>query len=182
LGFEAWNTGERRLAPPLVVELEGADLRAADLSDFLDGNVKFVLLVNGEAPPAPLVRLITPSTFVLQTSDETGIDRFAAAKPPAIAAVMPSSAARFVHDPAGGDLLSDRLEIFQLPEKPPRKKLGGVSAWQQREELAQLQNLARGPGAPATTEARAPEATKQVTSPEKLAAWLLLQTDLNNLE
>jgi hypothetical protein len=182
LGFHAWNKGERQLAPPLVVELEGADLCAADLAEFLDGNVKLVLLVNGDAPPAPLVRLITPSAFVLQTSDETGLDRFAAADPPAIAALMPASAARFVHDPAGGDLLRDRLEIVHLPEKPPRRKLGGASALQQREELDQLRALAEylGPAEDTTESTRAPG--PEMTSTDQLAAWLLSQTDLSDME
>ncbi len=182
LGFDAWSSGERQLAPPLVVQLEGAELGTTDLSEFLDGSVKIILLVNGEAPPAPLVRLITPSTFVLQTSDETGLDRFAATEAPALAAIMPASAARFIHDPAGGTLLSQRLEILHLPEKPPRRKLGGVSARQQQEELDQLRALGEFRGAEAVTGESAGTLSAETTSVDKLAAWLLTQTDLSQIE
>lgn len=180
LEFEAWSTAERQLAPPLVIELEGADLQAVELAGFLDGSVKVLLLVNGEAPPAPLVRLITPNTFVLQTSDPADLDRFAGAAPPAVAAWMPTGTARFVHDPLAGDLLSDRLQLLELPEKPPRKKLGGLSALQQREELDQLRAL--GSAAAATPTVGPATADKQMTSVDKLAAWLLAQTDLSDLE
>lgn len=180
LGFDAWSTGERQLAPPLVIELEGSELASANLAEFLDGSVKIVLLVKGQAPPAPLVRLITPSTFVLQTSDEKGLDRFAATDAPAIAAVMPESAAQFVHDPAGGALLNERLEVWHLPDKPPRRKLGGASAWQQNEELEQLRTLAASRAAP-TVEGAA-VSVAEATSVDKLAAWLLAQTDLSQIE
>jgi hypothetical protein len=178
LSFDGWNTGERQLAPPLVIELEGADLHAGDLADFLDGSVKIVLLVNGEAPPAPLVRLITPSTFVMQTPDDSELEKFIAAAAPAIAALMPEAAARFVHDPAAGERLQDRLQVIQLPEKPPRKKLGGLSAVQQKGDLDQLQALAaaRETDLPAE-EAATPAAT--MTSVDKLASWLLSNTDLS---
>jgi hypothetical protein len=182
LGFDAWNKGERRLAPPLVVELEGADLCAADLAEFLDGNMKIVLLVNGDAPPAPLVRLITPRTFVAQTSNPSDLDRFAATKASAVAALMPAGAARFVHDPAGGALLRDRLEILQLPDKPPRKKVGGASARQQEEELDQLRTLAECSAAAGATAGASQAPAHEVTSVEKLGAWLLTQTDLNDME
>jgi hypothetical protein len=181
LGFEAWNTGERQLAPPLVVELDGAALNAADLVDFLDGNVRLVLLVNGDAPPAPLVRLITPSAFVLQTTDAKDLDRFVAAEPPAVAALMPPGAARFVHDPSRGDLLRERLEIVDLPEKPPRRKLGGTSARQQKEELEQLRALAELTGATQEVEESAPVPATEAKSVDKLAAWLLAQTDLSDI-
>ena len=182
LGFDAWNKGERRLAPPLVVELEGADLCAADLAEFLDGSVKMVLLVRGDAPPAPLVRLITPGTFVLQTTDPSDLDRFAATTASAVAALMPAGAARFVHDPAGGASLQARLEIFQLPDKPPRKKMGGLSAHQQNEELEQLRALVEFSAVfePTVEDSRVP--VHEVTSVEKLGAWLLTQTDLNDVE
>jgi hypothetical protein len=182
LGFDAWSSGERSLAPPLVVELEGSDLHATELAEFLDGNMKMVLLVNGDAPPAPLVRLITPRTFVLQTTEVKELARFAAADPPAIVALLPDSAARFVHDPALGERIEDRLAIHRLPESPPRKKLGGISARQQQEELDQLRALASATDV-GTASAVAPEASAtQMTSVDKLASWLLSQTDLSSPE
>lgn len=182
LGFDAWSSGERRLAPPLVVELEGSDLHASELAEFLDGSVKIVLLVNGDAPPAPLVRLITPRTFVLQATEAKDLERVAAAEPPAIAALLPDGAASFVHDPARGEGLRDRLTIRRLPEAPPRKKLGGASARQQQEELEQLRALASFSEARAAPEAAASTSDAQMTSVDKLAAWLLAQTDLSGAE
>lgn len=191
LGFVRWSEDERRLAPPLAIELDGADLRAADLIEFLDGGVKIVLVVRGASPPAPLVRLITPATFVLQTAGEAGLDRFAAAEGPAVAALVPESGAQFVHDPGAGAEPWQRIEIMHVPEQEPRRAIGGMSVRQQSEELKQLLTLARGParaagegaaaeGEPATA---ATAATAAVEDPvERLAAWLLSQADLDDLE
>ncbi len=186
LRFEFWNDAERQLAPPLVVEVDGADLRAGELAEFLDGNVKLVLVVRGEMTPAPLVRLITPSTFVLQTADDTGLDRFSAFAGPAVAALVSEGAARFIHDPSRGAEPSRRLELIHVPETAPKRRIGGASVRQQRDELEMLVSLARSstetPVAPAAevTEAVAPAAAEDPVN--KLAAWLLSQADLTKLE
>jgi len=184
MSFERWNEAERRLAPPLVVEVEGADLHAGDLAEFLDGRVKVVLVVHGESAPAPLVRLITPTTFVLQTASENGLERFSSFEGPAVAALVPESAAQFVHDPARGKNAWQRVELVNVPEKPPKQRVGGMSVRQQKEELEQLLSLATGPGVGASTEvsagaAGAPAAGSPV---DKLAAWLLNQADLSNVD
>jgi hypothetical protein len=179
LGFERWSDAERRLAPPLAVEVDGADLYATDLAEFLDGSIKIVLIVTGETAPAPLVRLITPSTFVLQTVDETGMDRFAAADGPAVAALMPEGAARFIHDPAAGSSPAVRIEIYQLPEQAPKRPVGGKSGRQQADELEQLRMLAGAAAAEPVTETGGAGAG---TSADKLAAWLLSQADMSNIE
>ena len=140
--FAQWNRAERRLAPPLVIQVDGADLRAAALADLLDGAVKIVLLVRGPCAPAPLVRLVTPGTFVMQTADVADLARVAACDGPAVAALVPEGAARFVHDPAAAAAAAARLTVSHLPADPPRRALGGLSAWQQAEELAQLVVLA----------------------------------------
>ncbi len=184
LGFERWNPAERQLAPPLVVELEGADLYAGDLAEFLDGNVKIVLVVNGEMAPAPLVRLITPSTFVLQTAGDVGLDRFARAEGPAAAALVPAKAAQFIHDPAAGSDPGKRLEILSLPEKPPKSPVGGMSVRQQLDELEQLKTLAREVQAETAAGEAAPAAGPGpvASKVDKLAAWLLSQADLSDVE
>jgi hypothetical protein len=94
---------------------------------------------------------------------------------------MPADAAAFVHDPAASDVLQGRLQVVRMPEKPPRKKLGGMSAQQQKEELDQLQALASAKEADADAEATAPGAA-QMTSVDKLASWLLHQTDLGGAD
>ena len=84
--FLAWNKVERRFAPPLIIEVDGADLHAGALTDFADGREKLVLVVRGPCGPAPLARCITPGTLVLQTTDGSGLDRVASFDGPAIAA------------------------------------------------------------------------------------------------
>lgn len=184
LEFEGWNIAERQVAPPLAVEIDGADLRAGELAEFLDGNVKIVLVVRGETSPAPLVRLLTPSTFVLQTADETGLDRFAAFDGPAVAAVLPESAARFVHDPTVGEGPWDRLEIVHVPEEAPKKAVGGISVRQQADEMEQLKALARctGEASPAA-EDEEPIAEQMISDHpvDQLAAWLISQADLSDM-
>jgi hypothetical protein len=136
-----WSRAERAMAPPLVVELDGSDLRAAVLSEFLEGSQKIVLLVRGEAPPAALVRLVTPHTFVLQTSDAAELGRVAGFAGPGVAALVPESAARFVHDPAGGAHLHQRITVVGLPKNKSCDRLGDLSGFQQTEELGQLEAL-----------------------------------------
>ena len=184
LEFESWNTAERQVAPPLAVEIDGADVRAGELAEFLDGNVKIVLVVRGESSPAPLVRLISPSVFVAQTSDETGLDRFARFEGPAVAAIVPETAARFIHDPMAGQGPWDRLEVSHVPEEAPKKPVGGISIRQQIDELEQLKALASCAGqAPAGAGGEEPAAERMISDHpvDKLAAWLLSQADLSGL-
>lgn len=187
LGFERWNEGERKLAPPLLVEVDGADLHAGDLAEFLDGAVKIVLVVLGETAPAPLVRLITPATFVLQTSGDQGLDRFSEFEGPGVAALVAEGAAEFIHDPTRGKHPWQRIELLRSPEKGPKHGVGGMSIRQQKEELEQLLDLVEAPGAEAAVaegtaaEVGAPAGTV-ASQVDKLAAWLLSQADLSNIE
>jgi hypothetical protein len=185
LPFSRWTRAERRLAPPLVVRVEGRDARAAALAEFLDGRAKIVLVIDGECPPAPLARLIGPGTFVVQTGDGTHLDRLAAWDGPGIAAIVPESAARFVHDPAAGPATPDRIRIDRLPDRPPRRAVGGFSAAQQSQELELLRTLATPPPAAARHGEPVATAAAAVTGAdpaEKLAAWLLSQADLSDLK
>lgn len=140
--FGSWNRTERLLAAPLVVDVDGSDLHADSLAEFLDGSQKIVLVVRGDATPAPLARLVTPGTFVVQAADASELARFAASGAPGIAALLPASCVRFAHDPDGGPTLGERLTIAHIPVAAPRTSVGGRSAQQQREELAQLALLA----------------------------------------
>ena len=170
--FRRWTRAERRFAPPLVVSVDGADLHAAPLADYCDGRVKLLLVVRGPSAPAPLVRLITPGTLVLQTVDRAGLDHFAEFRGPAVAALVPDGAARFLHDPAGGKESWQRLSVLELPE-PPRRALGGISAWQMTEDLQQLAALARTPfSIPAPGTAASP-ALGESEAVDRLTSWLL---------
>jgi hypothetical protein len=184
LPYAGWSRGERRAAPPLVVTLDGAELRAGCLEPYLDGGQKILLVVRGACAPAPLVRCITPGAFVLQTADAAGLDRFIAWAGPGIAALVPETAARFTHDPAAGAGVWERLTIAFVPEREPRVSVGGISAAQQIEELRQLRMLAVRPAAPAAV-AVAPsggaEAAAGADPAGQLAAWLMAQADLGDL-
>lgn len=193
--FRRWSRTERAKAPPLVVEVDGGDLLAGALSGFLDGVVKIVLLIGGKAPPAPLVRLVTPGVFVMQTADAGELALAGKAAGPAIAALVPKDAGQFLHEPSED---ATRIEVGHLPDEEPGKALGQISAFQQAEELRLLRALATGEPAAASTAAvgsaptasaasgdgasPAPPPGGPTESVDVLAAWLLRQADLNNLE
>ncbi len=174
-----WNRAEREIAPPLVVEVDGADLRVGGLAEFLDGMQKIVLLVRGHAPPAALVRLITPGVCVMQTSDAAALDRLGAFRGPGIAAVVPESAARFVHDPAGGPTPARRLQIDSVPGEPPKKPIGRLTIFQQTQELEQLRALTAAAQEPVAEEGEAAAKPSAAMPGDKLAAWLLRQANLD---
>ncbi|MBM5813093.1 MAG: hypothetical protein FJ191_14240 [Gammaproteobacteria bacterium] len=171
--FRAWNNAERRFAPPLVVEVDGADLHAGALLDFADGREKIVLVVRGAAPPAALVRCVTPGTFVLQTVDGTGLDKMALYEGPAIAAFLPEGAATFMHDPHAGKEPWQRLTVPFLPAGP-FKGAGGFSAWQMEQDVKMLADLARTPFAvPETAGGKGAPALGADQAAARIAAWLL---------
>jgi len=173
--FSLWSQAERAVAPPLVVELDGADLRPAGLVEFLDGAARIVLVVRGDTSPAPLVRLVSPRTFVAQTGDASVAARLAAWDGPGIVAFMPEHAARFVHDPVAGPALAARLAVGEIPSLDHRKRTGAFTVAQQQEELEQLRALQSA----ATAVPVAPVAP--VDPVDKLAAWLLQQADLSGV-
>jgi hypothetical protein len=199
--FENWSRAERKIDLVLVACVAGRDLRVGGLADFLDRSFRLVLVVDGEAPQAPLVRLITPKVLVMQTADPKELEWIARHDGPGVVALMPDSAAQFRHDPAGGPTLADRVVITYLPDKKPRK-LGASSAFQQRQDLAQLEALAAAPNvltpedvaAAAAQESESappssassnhaaaparPTAGSETDAVDKLSTWLLEQTDL----
>jgi hypothetical protein len=172
-----WSRNEREIAPPLVVLLRGEEFRAGGLSDFLDGSQKIVLIVEGKSPAAALVRCLTPGVHVLQTDNPAslaGIDR---TEGPAIAALVPSDAARFEHRPGSGESAGLRLTVEAVPEEEPRRAIGRISTFQQAEELRQLRALAGAGGSIARSAGdggAAPDGTP-ATDADVLAAWILGQ-------
>lgn len=174
--FGLWSQAERRLAPPLVVSVAGADLRPAALADYLDGGVKIVLLVQAPATPAPLVRLITPGVFVAQAADMAVVSRLAAVDGAGIVAIMPEGSAEFVHDPAGGASLGGRLTVTAPPAGTKLHRLGPFTVAQQRDEIGQLADFAAAGAATATAEFSAAGSSEDDTV-GKLAAWLLTQAE-----
>jgi hypothetical protein len=168
LAFRQWTRLEKSIAPPLVVDVDGRDVEAAGLSEYLQGSQKIVLVVRGASAPAPLVRLIAPGTFVMQTVDAAAVERLAACTGPGIAAVMPDGAARFVHDPAAGATLGRRLQVEWLPDAVAR---GGSARERHIEELDWLRELAALGAATGREESAVDEAT--AAPADQLAGWLL---------
>jgi hypothetical protein len=172
-----WNRAERTCAPPIVVEVEGQDLRPASLAELLEGAQKIVLVVNGPAAPAPLVRLITPGVTVIQTDDPGDLAVLAASSGPGIAALMPSGAAKFIHTPGAGKGLDGRLRVSHLPEKDPTRPLGSISAFLQGEELHQLASLTASVEASLDVVKEAGAQGPELDEAGQLAAWLVQQAN-----
>lgn len=187
LAFRKWNRNERQLAPPIVVVVEPDDLLPAGLGEFLDGLVKIVLVVKGPTAPAPLARLITPGTYVVQTADPEELRGLAESPHPGVGLLFDEERpeqARFVHDPEAGGSPWQRLTVENLPERPEVGRGRRNPTWV--EELDHLETLARTPVASATPagdgETTAAATPAERTSAGQLAAWLLSQTDLAGVE
>lgn len=172
LSRSRWTRAERGMSPPVIVTLNGADLWAGEVAQHLDGNQKIVLVVRPPAPPAALVRLITPGTLVLQSCSVAGLEPLTAAEGPAIAALMPAGAAEFIHR-TGASVAHERITITTKPAAT-RKAVEGWSIWQQQQELDQLYALAAAPVV--GQDKPAPPAADPA---DRLAAWLLSHADLS---
>lgn len=176
--FERWTAGERRLAPPLVVRIDGSDLDAFELAPLIDGWVRLVLLVTQPCTAAPLARLVSPGVFVAQSGDMTVLNRVTDFDGPAVIAVMNGAEARFVHDPRAGSAMWQRIEVTHMPAAQPRKSLGARSAWQQRDDLSHLKALIQQPALPVNpAEILVASGGGSSYDPaERLTAWLLDQS------
>jgi len=167
--FSRWSRSERSFAPGLVIELPGAELTPAQVVPFLDAAMKMVFVVEGDAPPAALSRVITPGVFVQQETGESALEAFAAFEGTAVAALMPADAASFVHDPAAGQTTYERFVSITFPKELRKRSIGGISASQQAEDYALLETLSVVP---------TPTGDAASDPAGKLSAWLLSQADL----
>ena len=171
----AWNRAERTVAPPLIVEVDGADLRPAGLADYLEGGQAIVLLIRKPAPPAALARLVVPGTLVVQTTDAEGLEALREWEGPAIVAVLPEGAATFRYAPKKG--AEGALTVDDLPEDDLRA-VGGLSVARQEAEL-ELLELMDGAVAGRVVAAAGDGASAEAADPtDKLAAWLLRQATI----
>jgi hypothetical protein len=172
LPYEGWSRGERRAAPPLVVTLDGADLRAGCLEPFLDGGQKILVVVRGRACRW---RGVSPQAPSLQTTDAAGRASLGGAG----TALVPETARLRTILPRRA--VWERLTIAFVPSEP--RLVGGISAAQQTDELRQL-ILAERPASPAAV-VGAPsggaDAAPGADPAGQLAAWLLAQADLGDL-
>jgi hypothetical protein len=204
--FHRWTPAERALAPPLVVEVAGSGLRGSGLLEFMEGSQKFVLVVRGSAPPAPLARLASPGVFVAQARGDEGLDavgRLAGHDGPGVVGIFEedSGALLFVHE-ADGDLQVDEAELKAASQRAEniagkpglldlRYLAGLVAVASDRAAAAPGAGRANGDGA-AVVEATAPgvaapgavsvgEAPQGGPVPgdpgvDQLAEWLLTRT------
>ena len=168
-----WTRAERAMSPPVMVTLDGADLWAGEVAQYLDGNQKILLVVRPPAPPAPLVRLITPGVLVLQTCSVDGVAQLLATEGPSIGALMPAGSAEFLHSPATATTPA-RLVVTARPQGA-RKTVEGWTTWQQQQELEQLYALVAAP-APAVSASN--HATPVADPATRLAAWLISHAEV----
>lgn len=175
--FAEWIAAERRLAPPLVVMVSGRDLDASSLARFLDGALKIVLIVDGPVAPAPLVRLITPNTFVTQTHELDAVAQLGEWPGAGVVAVMPPTGAGFTHVPMPGTQLWQRLTLAKSVDVR-LGRIADLSATQQQEEILQLEALAAKPVALPANPVSLAATPAPDNGVDRLAAWLLQQADL----
>jgi hypothetical protein len=173
-GPDRWNRAERGIAPPLVVELDGADLRPAGLIDYLEGQQTIVLLVRKPAPPASLSRLVGPGVLVVQGTDEESLAALGEWDGAAVVAIIPETTGAFTYRPAQDG--PGTLHIHVSPDTTPRT-LGTLTAERQNSDLELLRMLdAAGAG---RVVAAAGAAQPAETDPaDRLAAWLLRQATI----
>jgi hypothetical protein len=176
-GFQEWTSAERRIAPPLIVSVHGRDLHVGALSSVLDGSLKIVLVVDGPCTPAPLVRLITPNVFVTQAFEIDALHALLGWPGAGIGALMPPIASCFVHDPAGGPELWQRLTVIRSRDGR-MSRIGGFTATQQAEEILQLEALAARPAPELTLPVSVPTSSHTEDRVDRLAAWLLQRANL----
>ena len=156
--FAAWSPAERALAPSIWIEVPGTKLQAAALAEFLDGEVKIVLAVEGECPPAPLARLIGLPAMVVQARDEEelgGLLRFEGA---GIGLVSAHGAVPFTYDPSRGETFAERLTVEHETEERKLRAIGGISIAQQRADwdwLLRVEEMAKGAVAGAAAQSAA---------------------------
>jgi len=167
--FVQWSRSERALAPGLVIELPGSAFTASSVVPFLDGAMKIVFVVDGDASAAALSRVISPGVFVQQETGDAPLEAFTAFKGMAVAALMPDDAVSFVHQPEAGETTYERFVSLTFPKEVRKRAIGGISAAQQAEDYALLETLSVVPTP--TGEAASDPAGK-------LSAWLLSQADL----
>lgn len=170
--YAQWNSTERALAPPLVVEVSGQDFKPSAVVPLLDINMKIVFIVKGDAPAGALSRVVSPGVFVQQETGDAKLDAFSAYQGVAVAAYLPSTAVSFIHDPSAGTTTYERFVSIQFPSEVRKRHIGGISPAQQAEDYTLLESLSVPPEI----------AGEAATDPAgKLSAWLLSQTDLSGL-
>ena len=170
--YAVWNSSERALAPALVVEVSGEDFKPSAIVPLLDTNMKVVFLVKGDAPAAPLSRVISPRVFVQQETGNAELEAFKAYEGIAVAAFLPDTAVSFIHDPSAGSTTYERFVSITFPNEVRKRAIGGISPAQQAEDYTLLESMS----VPPEIAGEAP------TDPAgKLSAWLLSQTNLADL-
>jgi hypothetical protein len=168
--FSRWNKSERALAPALIIELSGADFKPSLIIPYLDQHSKIIFNVDGAAPAAAMSRVISPGVFVQQETGDAALDAFSEFEGAAVAALLPSTAAGFMHDPRAGETSYERFVSLEFPKEVKKLAIGGISVAQQAEDYALLESLSVVP---------VPTGDAASDPAGKLSAWLLSQSDLS---
>ncbi len=170
---ERWNRVERAIAPPLVVELEGADLRPAGLADYLEGRQAIVLLVRKPAPPAAMARLIVPGVLVAQGPTADSLDVLQGWDGPAVVAVVPETVTAFTYQPEDSGVGTLTVESLLEGEIKP---IGPLTVARQNSEIELLRMLNAVAAGRVATAAAGP--SQESDPADMLAAWLLRQATI----
>lgn len=178
--FEKWTSGERRIAPPIIILTPGENIDPFELARYVDGSIRIVVIADGPCAPAPLARLISPGVIVAQCDGATIPSNIEGFSGPAVIGMLDEHSALFVHDPRLGASAWKRLSVSRLPAAKARKSIGRRSVAQQREDLALLESIAEQPLFPAnSTDAlvAAISAGSHTADPiDRLADWVLGQS------
>lgn len=173
--FHRWSMLEKEIAPPLVIDLEAADLRASGLAEFLEGEAKFLLRVSGAAPPAPLARLLSPSAFTAQVlgDDEALMHEFAKRSGPGVMAVFEEDSGAIPFVDAPGE--ATRIDLGALSDACER--IEGVRGKPGILDLRHLESWVRG--APEHPGRASAVPVPEAPAVDMLAGWLLGSTDVS---
>lgn len=174
--FRDWSPEQRALAPLILIKVTDGDAQTTNLAEFLDAGVKMLVDFPGRGTAAPMARLITPGTFVVQDTDASALEDFLGWSGTGTYALIGERAARFVHDPRAGVHLAERLRMDYLPDDRPARHVGSVSRTQQEQDLDHLRSLAQ-----AATPLPAAEEKSEPAPADKLAALLLNKAHLEEV-
>jgi len=180
--FHRWAVSEKAMAPPIVIELEGADLRAAGLAEYLDGTVRIVLRVKGAAPPAPLARIVSPGIFVAQAEGESAevLADLATWEGPGVVALFDEGSGALTFRAAGSLEVDGEAVEAALGRVAEERGQPGILDLRHLAAMAAAERASTAPMAappsddprPATA-APAPPTSADAPEVDRLAAWLL---------
>lgn len=174
--FRDWSPEQRALAPLVLIRVADGDAQITNLGEFLDAGMKVLVDFEERCTAAPMARLITPGTFVVQDTDGAALEDFLSWSGAGAYALVVERCARFAHDPRAGVHLAERLRVDYLPDDRPARHCGSLSVTQQEQDLDHLRSLAQ-----AATPLPVAEDVSEPAPADKLAALLLNKAHLEEV-